>query len=293
MYSEITRSIKVSVKPFYLEDQSSPAEGRYVWAYHVRIENRGLETVQLRNRHWQITDNPGQMQEVRGTGVVGEQPVLAPGEAFEYTSFCPLNTPGGTMHGTYRMVYQNGAGFDAIIAPFGQHTSLSVNASGYLASIANPAGESFTSTYGGTGLLSSFTDPTSNTTTFQYDSLGRLVSDSDAVGGVAHLITTREDSVAEVVYRSAVGLASTYRLDRTTAGLLRRVFTDAAGIATTTVTEASERTITRAQTGDTTWVATGLLSAVIFAALGLALLEYHPKADDLTRRRGKLQVASR
>src|SRR6266550_1265817 len=74
MYSEVTRSIKVTVEPFYLEDQSSPAEDRYVWAYHVRIENRGLETVQLRNRHWQITDSRGQMQEVRVAVVIGEQP---------------------------------------------------------------------------------------------------------------------------------------------------------------------------------------------------------------------------
>ncbi len=102
MYSEITRSIKVSVEPFYLEDQSSPAESRYVWAYHVRIENRGRETVRLRNRHWKITDNRGQMQEVRGPGVVGEQPVLGPGEAFEYTSGTPLPTPSGIMIGYLR-----------------------------------------------------------------------------------------------------------------------------------------------------------------------------------------------
>ena len=111
MYSEVTRSIKVSVKPFYLEDQSSPAEGRYVWAYHVRIENRGLETVQLRNRHWQITDSRGQMQEVRGAGVVGEQPVLAPGESFEYTSGTPLPTPSGIMVGSYEMETRAGDSF--------------------------------------------------------------------------------------------------------------------------------------------------------------------------------------
>src|ERR1700719_4140256 len=103
MYSEITRSIKVSVEPFYLEDQSSPAEGRYVWAYHVRIENGGAETVQLRNRHWQITDSLGRREEVRGPGVVGEEPVLAPGEAFEYTSSCPLRTPSGFMVGDYEL----------------------------------------------------------------------------------------------------------------------------------------------------------------------------------------------
>jgi len=111
MYSEITRSIRVTVKPFYLEDQSSPAEGRYVWAYHVRIENRGLETVQLRNRHWQITDSRGQIQEVRGAGVVGEQPVLAPGESFEYTSGTPLPTPSGIMVGSYEMETRGGDSF--------------------------------------------------------------------------------------------------------------------------------------------------------------------------------------
>jgi ApaG protein len=111
MYSEITRSIKVSVEPFYLEDQSSPAEGRYVWAYHVRIENGGLETVQLRNRHWQITDAAGRLQEVRGPGVVGEEPVLRPGESFEYTSSCPLTTPSGLMVGDYEMETPKGEKF--------------------------------------------------------------------------------------------------------------------------------------------------------------------------------------
>ena len=111
MYSEITRSIKVSVKPFYLEDQSSPAEGRYVWAYHVRIENGGLETVQLRNRHWQITDADGRLHEVRGPGVVGEEPVLKPGETFEYTSSCPLTTPSGLMVGDYEMETPKGEKF--------------------------------------------------------------------------------------------------------------------------------------------------------------------------------------
>ncbi|MGH7088360.1 MAG: Co2+/Mg2+ efflux protein ApaG, partial [Stellaceae bacterium] len=92
MYSETTKSIRVTVKPVYLEDQSSPADHHYVWAYHVRIENRGGETVQLRRRHWRITDAIGRVNEVRGPGVVGEQPVLRPGESFEYTSGTPLNT---------------------------------------------------------------------------------------------------------------------------------------------------------------------------------------------------------
>jgi len=82
MYSSTTRSIKVIVKPIYLEDQSSPTDNHYVWAYHVRIENQGAETVQLRRRHWTISDALGRIQEVRGAGVVGEQPILKPGEAF-------------------------------------------------------------------------------------------------------------------------------------------------------------------------------------------------------------------
>ena len=118
MYSETTRSIRVSVEPVFLEDQSSPAEGRYVWAYHVRIENRGRETVQLRNRHWKITDNRGQMQEVRGPGVVGEQPTLRPGESFEYTSASPLPTPSGIMVGTYEMETGGGESFSVRIPAF-------------------------------------------------------------------------------------------------------------------------------------------------------------------------------
>jgi len=103
MYSETTRSIKVTVRPFYLEQQSSPAEDHYVWAYHVRIDNEGRETVQLRYRHWRITDERGRLQEVRGPGVVGEEPVLKPGQHFEYTSACPLTTPSGLMVGDYEM----------------------------------------------------------------------------------------------------------------------------------------------------------------------------------------------
>src|SRR3974390_1199055 len=118
MYSETTRSINVTVKPFYLEDQSAPTEDRYVWADHVRIENLGGETVQLRNRHWKITDGRGQVQEVRGPGVVGEQPVLGPGEAFEYTSGTPLPTPSGIMVGTYHMETWGGESFSVRIPAF-------------------------------------------------------------------------------------------------------------------------------------------------------------------------------
>ena len=103
MYSQTTRSNKVTVRPFYLDQHSSPAENHFVWAYHVVIENEGGETVQLRNRHWRITDEQGRLQEVRGPGVVGEQPVLKPGQSFEYTSSCPLTTPSGFMVGDYEM----------------------------------------------------------------------------------------------------------------------------------------------------------------------------------------------
>src|SRR5215831_9057946 len=118
MYSEITRAIRITVKPFFLEEQSSPEESHYVWAYHVRIENHGGETVQLRNRYWRITDSLGRIQEVRGAGVVGEQPVLRPGEAFEYTSGTPLGTPSGIMVGTYQMENETGERFDVKIPAF-------------------------------------------------------------------------------------------------------------------------------------------------------------------------------
>ncbi len=118
MYSETTRSIKVVVKPYYLGDQSSPDDNRYVWAYHVRIENHGGETVQLRRRHWRITDAMGRVQEVRGPGVVGEQPVLAPGQSFEYTSGTPLATSSGIMVGTYEMETPDGRSFAVAIPAF-------------------------------------------------------------------------------------------------------------------------------------------------------------------------------
>jgi ApaG protein len=118
MYEQTTRAIKVVVKPIFLEDQSSPADNHYVWAYHVRIENGGAETVQLRRRHWQITDGIGRIQEVRGAGVVGEQPVLQPGDAFEYTSGTPLPTPSGIMVGSYEMETRDGATFEVAIPAF-------------------------------------------------------------------------------------------------------------------------------------------------------------------------------
>jgi ApaG protein len=129
-YSETTRSITVTVEPTYLEDQSSPAENRFVWAYHVRIENNGPETVQLRRRNWRITDGHGRTQEVAGPGVVGEQPVLAPGQSFEYTSGTPLNTPSGIMVGSYEMETRQGESFRIAIPAFSldsPHQSVRLN----------------------------------------------------------------------------------------------------------------------------------------------------------------------
>ncbi len=117
-YSAVTREIEVTVQPFYLPEQSSPPEERYVFAYRVRIRNRGGETVQLRNRNWRITDSRGRTYEVHGEGVVGEQPVLAPGESFEYTSGTPLATASGIMLGSYEMVTGDGERFDVTIPAF-------------------------------------------------------------------------------------------------------------------------------------------------------------------------------
>lgn len=118
MYSTVTRAIRVTVEPIYLEDQSSPDDDHFVWAYQVKIQNDGAETVQLINRHWRITDSLGRLQEVRGEGVVGEQPVLRPGDAFEYTSGTPLATPSGIMVGSYGMVTSSGERFDVDIPAF-------------------------------------------------------------------------------------------------------------------------------------------------------------------------------
>jgi len=114
----VTRGIRVSVRAQYLPERSSPKGGQYAFAYTVRIANEGEKTAQLRTRHWIITDGEGKVQEVRGEGVVGEKPILKPGQAFEYTSWCMLATPHGSMQGTYQMVSDDGAQFDAHIAPF-------------------------------------------------------------------------------------------------------------------------------------------------------------------------------
>jgi ApaG protein len=113
-----TRGVRVQVQSAYVPDRSSPRESHYFFAYRVRISNTGQETVQLVSRRWVITDGNGNVEHVQGPGVVGEQPVLAPGESFEYTSFCPLPTPIGSMHGTYQMVTTTQARFDVEIAPF-------------------------------------------------------------------------------------------------------------------------------------------------------------------------------
>ena len=114
----VTEGIRVSVKSEYLADQSVPASKRYVFAYTVRIENEGSEPAQLRTRHWIITDGSGKVEEVRGPGVVGQTPYLRPGERFEYTSGCVLQTPRGDMRGTYQMHRPDGREFDAMIARF-------------------------------------------------------------------------------------------------------------------------------------------------------------------------------
>jgi ApaG protein len=114
----ITNGIRVHVQSEYAADKSRPAQHEWFFLYTVRISNEGRDVVQLVTRHWIVTDATGHVEEVRGPGVVGQQPILRPGESFEYTSGCPLKTPFGVMEGTYQMVPQNGDPFDAKIAPF-------------------------------------------------------------------------------------------------------------------------------------------------------------------------------
>jgi ApaG protein len=118
MYAAVTRDIKVTVEPTYSAERSDPEEPRYFWTYTVEIVNLGERTVQLTHRHWRITDAAGRREEVRGPGVVGEQPTLAPGESFRYASGCPLRTPSGIMVGSYRMVAEDGDVFDVAIPAF-------------------------------------------------------------------------------------------------------------------------------------------------------------------------------
>ena len=117
-YSKVTDRIRVTVRPAFLNEQSSPSEGHYVWAYHVTIENQGQRTVQLLNRCWHITDARGVTRTVKGPGVVGEQPVLKAGDSFAYTSGAPLETPSGFMSGSYEMQDADGSRFEAEIPAF-------------------------------------------------------------------------------------------------------------------------------------------------------------------------------
>jgi ApaG protein len=130
MYEETTRGIRIVVKPKYLESQSRPDDDHFVWAYTITIENRGSDTVTLRSRYWKITDARGKVQEVKGAGVVGEQPTLKPGQAFEYTSGAPLATPSGFMVGAYQMETSGGEYFNVAIPAFSldsPHTPKRIN----------------------------------------------------------------------------------------------------------------------------------------------------------------------
>ncbi len=123
MYRAVTRKIEVTVTPRFLSERSSPANNYFFWAYTIDIANLGGETVQLKTRHWRITDATGKPQEVRGPGVVGEEPVLKPGESFEYTSGVPLPTPSGFMVGSYGMITDKGEHFDIDVPAFSLDSS--------------------------------------------------------------------------------------------------------------------------------------------------------------------------
>ena len=118
MYSCVTRDIEVTVLPEFVPERSDVDEGQYFWAYTVEIVNQGKATVQVTARHWKITDANGRLEEVKGAGIVGEQPVLKPGETFRYTSGCPLSTSSGIMSGTYRVVDEAGVAFEIEIPAF-------------------------------------------------------------------------------------------------------------------------------------------------------------------------------
>jgi ApaG protein len=120
-YTQTTRGVRITVSPRFLPERSEPDQGRWFWAYGVTIENTGEETVTLVSRHWRIIDARNRVEDVHGPGVVGEQPVLQPGESFEYTSGCPLETPSGAMQGSYQMITASGESFDAEIPAFSLH----------------------------------------------------------------------------------------------------------------------------------------------------------------------------
>lgn len=123
----VTNKVRVEVESQYSPDQSDPQEGQWYFHYTVRISNEGSETVQLISRHWVVTDASGRVEEFKGAGVVGEEPVLAPGESFQYTSGCPLKTSAGVMHGTYHMISERGGQFEVAIAPFALHEPYTVH----------------------------------------------------------------------------------------------------------------------------------------------------------------------
>lgn len=127
MSDTTTEGIRIQVETEYVEERSNPRDNYYFFAYTVTITNVGLRPAQLMSRVWIITDAQGDEERVEGPGVVGEQPLLAPGQSFEYTSFCPLRTQFGTMHGSYKMVRPDGESFDAVIAPFSLATPNAVN----------------------------------------------------------------------------------------------------------------------------------------------------------------------
>ena len=122
VYEAVTDGVVVRARPVYLPDQSDPEENHWVWAYRIEIENHGAEAVQLLARRWTITDSAGRTQEVRGPGVVGEQPVIQPGERYAYSSGCPLTTPSGAMVGAYQMTRAGGELFEAAIPAFSLDT---------------------------------------------------------------------------------------------------------------------------------------------------------------------------
>ena len=127
MSEAVTRGIRVEVMSRYAPENSRPLQDEWVFQYTVRITNQGAETVQLLSRHWIITDALDHVEEVQGPGVIGEQPTLAPGESFKYSSWCPLKTPTGMMRGTYQMVRRDGSQFDIEIAPFALKARYTVN----------------------------------------------------------------------------------------------------------------------------------------------------------------------
>lgn len=127
MSEAVTNGIRVEVLSQHSPENSRPSQGEWIFQYTVRITNQSAETVQLLSRHWIITDATEQTEEVKGAGVVGEQPVLAPGESFKYSSWCPLKTPTGMMHGTYQMVRSSGERFNIEIAPFGLRARYTVH----------------------------------------------------------------------------------------------------------------------------------------------------------------------